>query len=69
MRVLACYVRVQSHMILHDPSLCPPVEEAVLIALRQISSNVSGSNSPVTAEHSMYISALISCAALWPSCG
>lgn len=42
------------------PSLCPPASVVVFNAVAQISSKTSVISSPVTAEHSIYLSARIS---------
>lgn len=59
----------QHHIKQHPPSLWPPVGLMVLTAIWHISSNASWRSSPVTAEHSMYLSALISEEIRYASCG
>lgn len=57
------------HMITQPPSLNPPCDVVVMAAVLQMSSNTSCTSSPVTAEHSKYLSHLISCETLYASCG
>ena len=46
-----------THNITHEvPGLCPPFSVVVIAANLERSSNVSASSSPVTAEHSAYLS-------------
>lgn len=46
------------YIIEQPPSLCPPCAVVVLMAVVQISSKARSTSSPVTAEHSIYLSAL-----------
>lgn len=51
------------------PSPCAPAGVEVCAAVAQISSKAIFKSSPVTAEHSTYLSALTSCDTLYPSWG
>jgi hypothetical protein len=57
------------HIMPQPPPFSPPLLVVVIAAVLQISSKTSWTNSPVVAEHSMYLSHLISCATLRASCG
>lgn len=59
---------LQSQSTAQSPSLCPPAAVRVLTAVLQMSSNASPTSSPVTAEHSTYRSARITCAVWYASC-
>jgi len=53
-------VATPAYIIAHPPSLWPPCAVVVFRAVLQMSSNASVSSSPVTAEHSAYLSTRIS---------
>jgi len=73
-----CHIRLEkvdaisgqnNHTRPQPPSLNPPLSVVVIAAVLQISSNTSWTSSPVKAEHSIYLSHLISCAILYASWG